>query len=283
MKVGARLYGLFPEPLGRVAQHAEKLGYESTWRGDHLVMPVRLSDHPGTLTATLGPDMPLLDNFVVFGYLAALTTTIRFGVAVYILPLRDPFVTARAVLTLDRLSGGRTTLGVGIGWLAEEFEAVGAETRGRGARTDEAINVLRALWTERRPSFEGRYYRVRDIGFEPKPLQHPHPPILVGGESDAALRRAARLGDGWYGHYQDPATLAEKLGRLRSLRQAGPRADTELEISLAVAPTIRPDQVRELESLGVHRIVVEFGNMNVENSDDIVGDVDRVARELINA
>src|SRR5690606_37457413 len=139
----------------------------------------------------INPATPLLDPLLVLMQVAARTTRIRLGTNVYILPLRHPIAVARMVTTLDVLSGGRVSFGVGLGWLAEEFAAVGIDFATRAGRTREAVQALRALWTEEAPSFAGRYVRFDPVRFEPKPVQRPHPPILFGGESEAALRRAA--------------------------------------------------------------------------------------------
>src|SRR5204862_4672794 len=141
--------------------------------------------------------------------------------AVYVLALRHPFVAARAVTTLDALSGGRAILGVGAGWLAEEFTAMGLDPRTRFSRTEEAVEVIRGLWTEREPSFHGQHFDFDPVYFEPKPTSSPHPPIMLGGESDNALSRAARLGDGWLsgGVASDIGAVEERVTTLRSFRE----------------------------------------------------------------
>ncbi len=188
--------------MADVAVRAEALGFESVWVAEHLVFPAEIkSRYPYAKEGVppINPATPLLDPLMVLMQVAARTQRIRLGTNVYILPLRHPIAVARMVTTLDVLSGGRVSFGVGLGWLEEEFTAVGIDFATRAGRGREAIRALRALWTEKVVAFHGKYVAFEAVCFEPKPVQRPHPPILVGGESEAALRRAAALGDGWYG------------------------------------------------------------------------------------
>src|SRR5437016_8907112 len=200
MKFGMALFGMSPRHYAEIARAAEENGFESAWIPEHLVFPAQMpptypyseSGLPAVSTATA-----LYDPWVVLGYLAHATQSIRLGTEVFILPLRHPVATARSVVTVDRLSGGRVTVGVGVGWLEAEFETVGQSFHDRGSRTDEIIPLLRRLWTEDTIEHEGDHFRFGPVRFEPKPVQKPCPPIEVGGTTPAALRRAGRLGDGW--------------------------------------------------------------------------------------
>lgn len=190
-----------PAALRDVAQAAEALGYDAVWVSDHLVIPARIeSTYPYSPSGAfrMGPTAPYLEPLVALAYLAGCTQRIRLGTHVLILPYRHPVATAKVVATLDVLSGGRVDLGVGVGWMREEFEALSQTYFDRrGAVTDEQIRILRALWTGELPAFEGEFYRFAPLGAHPHPVQRPHPPIWVGGHTRAAIRRAARLGDGW--------------------------------------------------------------------------------------
>ena len=236
MEIGVPLFMLRPEQMADVAVRAESLGFESVWVAEHLVFPSTIqSRYPYAAEGVppINPATPLLDPLLVLMQVAARTQRIRLGTNVYILPLRHPIAVARMVTTLDVLSGGRVSFGVGLGWLAEEFDAVGLDFASRAARGREAIRALRALWTEEEPSFHGRTVQFGPVRFEPKPAQRPHPPILVGGESGAALKRAAELGDGWYGVGHTPETAAGQMARLREYLDAAGRAGVPFDYTLS--------------------------------------------------
>jgi probable F420-dependent oxidoreductase len=193
MRVGINLInfgpGVTPESLARSVELAEALGY-------HLVM---ISDH-----VAITPDVharypaPFYDPFTTLGWLAALTRRVELGTTVIILPYRHPLETARMVANLDRLSGGRLILGIGAGWAKQEFEALGVPFQHRGAITNDYLAAIRTAWTHDVASYEGRFVSFKDVHTTPRPARAPHPPIWVGGASDAALRRAVRHGDGWH-------------------------------------------------------------------------------------
>ena len=259
MKFGVVIHGVRGDALIAAAQKAEDLGFESLWRPDHLIFPPELpSTYPYAEDgqAPLDPRWPFMDGLTVFTYIASHTTTIRFGTAVYILPLRDPVSTAKQVADLDYLTRGRVLLGVGAGWLEEEFDSVGLDFHTRGARMDECIGVLRALWTEDVAEFHGEHYDLGPAVFAPKPVQKPHPPILVGGETPAALRRAARLGDGWYALGHTPESARQHIVKLTELRERYGRADEPFDVTVGGSPSITRAEVEELEEAGVNRVVV---------------------------
>ena len=193
MRVGINLInfgpGASPESLARTAELGEALGY-------HLVM---ISDH-----VAIAPDVqarypaPFYDPFTTLGWLAGLTRRVELGTTVIIIPYRHPLETARMAAILDRLSGGRLILGIGVGWAKQEFQALGVPFHQRGAMTNDYLGAIKTAWTQEVASHDGPFVSFRDVHTDPRPLRAPHPPIWVGGASDAALRRAVNHGDGWH-------------------------------------------------------------------------------------
>ena len=249
-----------PEPLLQVAQKAETLGYESLWIPEHLAVPVTMkTPYPYSADGRFpgGPTVALHDPFVALAFVASATKRIKLGTGVFVLPLRNALAVAKAVASLDVLSNGRLLFGVGIGWLEEEFDAVGMSFKDRAPRTREAIRMMKLLWTEETPHFEGRFHRFAPLGFSPKPVQKPHPPIIFGGESEPALKRAAQLGDGWYGAGHGPEGVRSKVARLRELMGQAGRDFSRMEITVGTAPgvTLDLDTVRRFEDVGVHRLI----------------------------
>ena len=259
MKIGVPLFMLRPERMALVAQRAEQLGFESVWVAEHLVFPTEIrSRYPYSAEGVppINPATPLLDPLLVLMQVAARTERIRLGTNVYILPLRHPLAVARMAMTLDVLSNGRLTFGVGLGWLAEEFDAVGIDFASRAARTREYVRALRVLWSEDEPRFSGRFASFGPLKFEPKPVQKPHPPIVFGGESAAALKRAAALGDGWYGVGHTPGSAAAQVERLRVLRGEAGRATAPFEVTVSHGGgELTADDVARYAEAGVHRVV----------------------------
>ena len=259
MELGLNLVMVRPTDMPGIAARAEAVGYGSVFVPDHVVFPVRVdSPYPYSPDGTFpfGLDTPLHDPWVVLATIAAATSTIKVGTAIYVLPLRHPFVAARAVTSLDVLSGGRALLGVGAGWLAEEFTALGLDPRSRFSRTEECIEVVRALWTEEQPEYHGRHFDFEPVHFAPRPVSTPHPPIILGGDSDRALARAARFADGWMsgGVSTDVDEIAGRIEQVRALRRESGAADG-FEITI-LFPRPTPDDLARLEDLGVDRVVV---------------------------
>ena len=191
-----------PERLGIVARKGEEFGFDALLTGDHILVPKNISS---PYPYTEGGEFPgsssgeSMEQITLLSYIAGQTSKIRLVTSVLIVPHRNPLIAAKSLATLDVLSGGRLVVGVGVGWMREEFEALGLPPfEERGAVTDEFIRAFKVLWTEDDPHFEGKYISFDDITFLPKPVQKPHPPIWVGGESRPALRRTAELADGWY-------------------------------------------------------------------------------------
>lgn len=191
-----------PDNLARIAQRGEELGYDSVLTGDHIVVPNHIaSPYPYTEDGAFpgSASGEAMEQLTVLAFLTGHTRTIRLVTSVIIVPHRNPLVAAKALATLDVLSRGRVVVGIGVGWMREEFEALGLPPFAeRGAVTDEYLHAFKELWTSDTPTFEGKYCRFSDITFLPKPVQKPYPPIWVGGESRRAIRRTAQLADGWY-------------------------------------------------------------------------------------
>jgi len=254
--VGISLGTLNPRSWREVALVADELGFESVFVSDHVVAPALLEGSLGTgkEAEMLRPQTPLIDSLGFCSFLAGITERVRLGTYVYLLGLRHPFVAARAAATLDLLSGGRALLGVGAGWLTSEWEAAGVPPARRGERLDEAIDVCRRLWTEEIVEHQGDFYDFPPVGFEPKPVTAGGVPVLVGGESKAALRRAAARGDGWMGMGHTPRTASERVSTLRQLRSEAGRADP---FTVTVGAELRsPDDLADWDRTGVDRVIV---------------------------
>jgi probable F420-dependent oxidoreductase len=285
MLLGTRLYGVDPDAILAKARKAEELGFDSVWRGDHLIVPTRVaSPYPHAVDGGLPfpLDAPILDVLTVLGWVAQATTALRLATGILVLPLREPVLLARQVLTLDVLSKGRVTLGVASGWLAEEIALVGGDFAARGEVTDDRIRLLRELWTAVEPSFAGAHHRIDGVRFEPKPTQRPSIPIVGGGESPAALRRAATLCDGWYGHRPTPERAGETVTRLRRLRAEAGLGDAPFEVTIRAFPDeITRDALARFEEAGVDRVVAEIGRFEDIAGWEDVGTMERVAERAL--
>jgi probable F420-dependent oxidoreductase len=248
------------EILRALGREAEARGFESIWVAEHVVLfDDYESQYPYAADGRFpaGGDAGLLEPLTALTYLAAVTDRIRLGTGICLVPQRNPVYTAKQVVDLDCLSGGRVDFGIGVGWLREEFEAVGVPFAQRGARTDEYLQVMRSLWTEEVSSFAGEHYTLPACRMYPKPVQQPHPPIHVGGESTAAMRRAARHGDGWYSFNRLPHGLDEPLERLDAMLAEEGRSRGDLQ--LTVSPYFHPVDAAAVEAYrarGVDRLVV---------------------------
>ncbi|HEV2370180.1 MAG TPA: LLM class F420-dependent oxidoreductase [Acidimicrobiales bacterium] len=275
MKFGLPLFGVSPRHYAEVARVAEENGIESVWMPEHLVMPTAMP--PTYLYSEDGmppivPETPLYDPWVMLGGVATATTTLRLGTLIYIVPLRHPLAVARSVVSLDRLSGGRAILGAGVGWLEEEFDAVGLSFRDRGARTDEAIAVMRRLWTEGVIDHRhGTHFHFGPVRFEPKPVQKSGIPIEVGGTSPAALRRAGHLGDGWLETGEkDLDGVAAKLAVIDRHRREAGRDHLPFEVTTGLGHDA--DSISRCRDIGVTRIMTgpgaRAGRLTIEEVSD---------------
>ena len=268
MKVGAFVpvgtLNVNPEFAGALGPTLEERNFESLWVAEHVVLfDDYESKYPYDDTGRFpgGGDSGLLEPWTALSYVAATTTTLRLGTGICLVGQRNPVYTAKQVADVDVLSGGRVDFGIGIGWLKEEYDVVAMPFDHRGARSDEHLEVMKQLWTQPVSSYDGRYYRLPECRMYPKPVQQPHPPIHVGGESDGALRRTARLGQGWFGFNRQPEDVPEALERLdRALENEG---RTRADIEISVCPYFKgtdADGIKRYADVGVDRvIVVVFG------------------------
>jgi probable F420-dependent oxidoreductase len=257
VKFGVALGALNPHFHLDATLTAEARGYDSVWLPEHLVFTRTMSrsPHPGENVPPVPPTAPIYDAFAYLAFLAAKTERVRLGTHVFNIGLRHPFTTARGVQTVDLLSNGRFEFGIGASWLEEEWDATELDFASRGRRVDEAVAVCKQLWTDETISHHGEFFSFDDVVFEPKPVQRPWPPILVGGESRAALARAARLGDGWIGMGHTPDSAAEQIGRLRALLDKHGRDPSAFEVVLG-GPVATRDDVARWEDVGVTRMIV---------------------------
>ncbi|MEX0806668.1 MAG: LLM class F420-dependent oxidoreductase [Candidatus Binatia bacterium] len=206
--------------LMQAAQQAESLGYDSVWAADRLVIPWRIeTTYPYSKGATfiVPPDRPFFDTLTCLAFLAGCTEKIQLGMSVMVLPYRHPLYWSKIATTIDQLSTGRLIMGVGVGWMEEEFAAMNAPFKERGKVSDEQLTLLKQLWTEEHITFHGKYYQVDDIAFNPKPYQKPRIPIWVGGEGKYAQRRAGQYGDAWFPYFVrvTPKSLAARFDNVR--------------------------------------------------------------------
>jgi probable F420-dependent oxidoreductase len=275
--------GSRPRTLQLVAEHAERLGFATLWSPEHVVLfdhyasKYPYSDDGQFLAAG---HIDLTDPFVTLSYLAARTSRIRLATGICLVPERNPLVLAKVVASLDYMSGGRAALGVGIGWSAEEFAALGIPFEHRATRTCEYIDVMRKLWREEKTSFSGEFVNFQDARSFPKPARRGGVPIIFGGESGPALRRVARYGDGWFSVKLRPAQLAEKLERLKVLLKENGR--TLEQIELIVSPyeaEVTRDDLRRYHELGVSEII-PFVRMPTDEA-QIPAQLEQIARDWI--
>jgi probable F420-dependent oxidoreductase len=228
-----------PEAITDLVRRGEALGFSSVMIADHVVFPVEIrSRYPYTVTGAFPGQGDCLEQLALMAFVAGQSRRLRLVTSVMILPHRNPVVTAKTLATIDVLSGGRVTVGVGVGWLREEMAALGApDFDRRGALADECLRIFKVLWTEDPAAFSGRFYRFEALRCLPRPVQQPHPPIWIGGHSRAALRRVARLGDGWHPVGANPAVplppaeLRARIEELYRLTEAEGRDPSRLAIS----------------------------------------------------
>jgi probable F420-dependent oxidoreductase len=294
-----------PANLGRVADKAEALGYDTVWFSDHIVIPTEVkSFYPYDPSGKMpfNPSEPYWEPLTVIGYVAGRTSRLRLGTSVLILPYRNPIVTAKMLATLDVLSNGRMTLGAGVGWMEEEFKAIGLDTYSRrGAYSDECIRIFRELWTKDNPSFEGEFHQFSNIRCEPRPVQPGGLPIWIGGHTPQAIRRVARLGDGWQPLVQrppadlPPAEMQEKIAQLRAFAQQAGRDPRR--ITLAMGSSIQftdgaatdprslftgtsaqiVDTLRRYQELGIQNFRCDFPSLSI---DGLLQAMERFATEV---
>ena len=255
--------GITPDGAVAIAEHAEAAGLDSLWTVEHVVVPAGYaSPYPYSPTGRMpgGEDVPIPDPLIWLAYVAARTTRLLLCTGILILPQRSPVITAKEAATLDYLSGGRLRLGIGIGWLREEFEAIGVPFEDRSARTEEAVAAMRALWNQESPSFAGTFYNFRDARMWPKPVRGTIP-VVVGGHTPAAARRAGRLGDGFFPASAQPESIPALIEVMREAADSAGRDASALEVT-AGART-RPEVFERMAALGVDRVVVSLRSLDL--------------------
>ena len=243
-----------------LCRRAEAAGFESVWGGEHVVLPTTIeSRYPYTADGRIPaePDTPIPDPLVWLAYVAAAAPSLRLGTCILILPQRNPVVLAKELATLDRLSGGRLELGIGVGWMREEFDAIGVPWDRRGARTDEYVAAMRALWAGPHAEFHGEFVDFAPVTCSPRPVQ-PAIPVLVGGDTPAAIARAVRIADGYFPGEGDVERLGALVADLRHAAEAADRDPDTIEVTANFGmPGADPvDRAERLAALGVRRCMV---------------------------
>ncbi len=261
MKIGCQMAfndRTSPSYIAEAGRLVEKMGFHSLWVPEHvLFFAAYESRYPYSEDGKLkGDPRSLIDPFSALTFVAAHTAQLRLGTGICLVPQRNPIYTARQVADLDYLSDGRFDFGIGIGWLREEFAALGVPWQNRAGRTLECIEVMKTLWCDELSSHQGERFRFEGAYQNPKPVQTPHPPLFFGGESDAALTRVARVGQGWFGFNLTPARLEERLAALDArLEEAGRhRGDVQVYVSPA-AEALNRDDMGAFASLGVDQVI----------------------------
>ncbi len=262
-----------PEAIAAVARAAEDAGLDSFWGGEHIALP----DPPAT-TSPMPPHTVFVDLCATIAFAAAHTRTLRFGTGIMILPLRNPVVLAKQLASIDVISGGRLIFGVGISNIECEYKAVGMPYDHKGKRAEEAIAVMKALWSMERAAFRGRFFSLEGVRAEPRPIQKPAPPIIFGGKTAYAFSRTARLGDGWFGYGLDLTTTASSISGIQAACRKYQRSFDQIEISITPKIYPSPDLAQEYAQLGVARLII---SPRARDVGDMLRAVEQVGRELV--
>jgi len=287
MKIGLFAVGIGPsadpEMIALSARTAEQCEFHSLWAPEHVVLIEQYaSQYPYSKDGKL--PMPttvdILDPFAALTFAAAHTKKIRLGTGICLVPERNPVVTAKEIASLDKLSGGRFDFGVGVGWLAEEFTAVGVPWERRAERTREYLKAMKLLWTEEEPEFKGEFCSFPKVRMYPKPVQKPHPPIIFGGESTPALKRVAEVGDGWFGVNVTVEDAQAKIARIRQYAQAAGRDSGKFHfaVSPGLGMPVEVDMIKRYRDAGVHQVIV---GAIPRDSKEIKGEIERLAEKLV--
>lgn len=252
-----------PEMISDFAVSAEDIGLDSIWMGEHVVLFDETEfPYPGSSSGKL--PVPegggMLDTVATFGFLANCTSKLRFGTGITLLPQRNPVYTAKEFATLDWLTGGRVDFGIGVGWCKEEVMACGYEFGNRGERCDEMLEMMRLLWTEPVAEYHGKHYHLPPCRMDPKPVQKPHVPLIIGGHSQAGFRRAARFGAGWYGFQLDVAGTSEVIKSLTDALAREGRSMDDFELIITPPYQVTTEMVKQYQALGVDRLIVHLGS-----------------------
>jgi len=244
------------EAILRLARTAEDAGFESLWTGEHVVVV-----DPQVPPSPIPPETPMVDTIATLAFAAAATERIKLGSGIILLAQRNPVVLAKELAGIDVLSNGRLLFGIGVGYVKQEFDVIGVPYEERGARVSEHIEAIRALWTQDKPEFEGQFTQISGVQSNPRPIQQPHPPFVIGGMSPPAFRRAVAQGDEWYGFFQDLDATANCIEGLREAakRVERPASLGELDISITPPGAVDLDMVKRYADLGVSRLILMRG------------------------
>ena len=267
-----------PQAVKQVAQAAEQSGFDSLWAADHVLVHERFSD------------FCMIETFVTLGYVAAVTETITLGTTVLVLPQRDPILAAKQAAAVDQYSNGRLILGIGVGWMEDEYRYLRTDFSQRGRMMDEWIDVMRVLWSEEQPAFQGEWISFEESAFEPKPAQEGGPPLTIGGLSDAAIRRAATKGHGWQPIQIGPEQVAAGVAKLRAWTEGEPRtvifharaelgdqADPEVSLIRGSMYSIN-DLIGRYAEAGVEHMLFDFNTTPTAGA--IQDQMERIASEV---
>ena len=266
------------QAVKQVAQAAEQAGFDSLWAADHILVHEQHSDHS------------MIETFVTLGYVAAITERVTLGTTVLVLPQRDPILAAKQAASVDQYSNGRLILGVGVGWMEEEYGYLRTDFRQRGRIMDEWIDVMRVLWNEDQPTFRGEWISFEESLFEPRPVQEGGPPLTIGGVSDAAIRRAATRGDGWQPIHVEPEVVAAGVAKLRAWANGKPKRvifHSRAEIGEGADPAVTPicgsisaiiDRIGRYAEAGVEHMLFDF--YTCTTADAIQSQLETIASEV---
>ncbi len=295
MKIGFMLpqFGAMAthENVLSMAQLAEEQGFESVWAADHVIMPTRISTpYPYSKSGeyVADPKGAHLEPFTILSFVAGCTRRIRLGFTVIVAPYRNPIVTGKMMASLDVLSNGRLIVGVGAGWLEEEFQALEVPFAKRWARTEEHIRIWKELWTAEEPQFDGQFYHFSEVQCRPQPLQKPHPPITIGGRGKASFKRVVSLGDGWQvvsehpdDVYSTEGDLAKDLATLKQMSEQAGRDFQTIEITAVIIAGTAEGVLRDIaqyERIGVSRLLLDFPSL-VSDPQEMAAILEKVASE----
>ena len=241
-----------PQTAAKVAVAAEQIGVESLWTAEHVVLP-----DPREAPSPADPETPFLHPSTLLAYIANVTDEIKLGTGITLIAQRNPVVLAKEMGSLDVISSGRLLLGIGAGYLHQEFSALGVDFSSRGAKTDESIEIIRTLWNQTNPEYQGKFIQFKNIQAQPRPLQEGGPPIIIGGTSPAALRRTVTHGNGWYGFALDIETTKKVLENLEIAKSRYERDPNLGPLSISITPPSRPSKtmMEDYAAIGVERYI----------------------------
>ncbi len=264
-----------PEVMRKVSVAAEDAGFESLWTAEHVVLP-----DPQAPPSPAPPLQPFIHPFTSLSFIAAATDKILLGTGITLIAQRNAVVLAKETASVDQLSKGRLLFGIGAGYLTQEFDALGINFEERGARADEYIDAIRELWTSSEPEFAGQFVNYKGIQSRPLAYQNGGPPVIVGGTSKAAYRRAIQKGHGWYGFALNVASSQESIDALKTLSESTSRRSDlgELEISITPRVPLTDDVIKQFEDMGVSRLILlQTG----QNEDQLLEYIEQTAKEFL--